>query len=137
VIEHVHDPIGFLRECRRLLKPGGTVIVVTPNSRSLGSGWFRGSWRGWEVPRHFFVFTPRTLKKCAERARLRVDELRTTARSARGIWHESRALRKPVHLLGENAWQRFQGVSFWFLEHLMIRVIPCGEEILLMARRSP
>jgi 2-polyprenyl-3-methyl-5-hydroxy-6-metoxy-1,4-benzoquinol methylase len=37
VIEHLHPAIAhrFLREARRLLKPGGRLIVTTPNYRSL------------------------------------------------------------------------------------------------------
>ncbi len=36
VIEHVHDPVRLLRECNRLLKPGGTFVAVTPNAESYG-----------------------------------------------------------------------------------------------------
>jgi SAM-dependent methyltransferase len=31
VIEHVNDDIGFLKEIYRVLKPGGTAVVTTPN----------------------------------------------------------------------------------------------------------
>jgi SAM-dependent methyltransferase len=31
VIEHVESPIGFLRNVRRLLKPGGVAVLTTPN----------------------------------------------------------------------------------------------------------
>ena len=31
VIEHVESPIGFLRNVRRLLAPGGIAVVTTPN----------------------------------------------------------------------------------------------------------
>ncbi|RLE48472.1 MAG: hypothetical protein DRJ18_01965 [Candidatus Methanomethylicota archaeon] len=31
VIEHLEDPLRFLRECRRVLKRGGMVTIETPN----------------------------------------------------------------------------------------------------------
>jgi hypothetical protein len=30
VIEHIYDPMGFLRNCYELLKPGGTIVLTTP-----------------------------------------------------------------------------------------------------------
>src|SRR5208283_4697550 len=53
VIEHVHDPVALLAECRRVLKPDGSVVIVTPNIRSLGHQKFQSLWRGLEPPRHF------------------------------------------------------------------------------------
>jgi len=31
VIEHLEDPLKFLKECRRVLRRGGMVTIVTPN----------------------------------------------------------------------------------------------------------
>lgn len=44
VIEHIYDPLPFLEECLRVLRPGGVLCVVTPNADSLlarlsGSYW--------------------------------------------------------------------------------------------------
>ena len=37
VIEHVVDPVRFLRTCLQMLRPGGTLICVTPNAEQLGA----------------------------------------------------------------------------------------------------
>ncbi|MBN2610850.1 MAG: class I SAM-dependent methyltransferase [Bacteroidales bacterium] len=37
VMEHIHDHSVFFRECNRILKPGGMLIISTPNILSLKS----------------------------------------------------------------------------------------------------
>jgi 2-polyprenyl-3-methyl-5-hydroxy-6-metoxy-1,4-benzoquinol methylase len=67
VIEHVHDPRRALAECARLLKPGGTLWVATPNMNAQGHARFGPHWRGLEPPRHLVLFTADALlRACTE-----------------------------------------------------------------------
>jgi SAM-dependent methyltransferase len=38
VIEHLWDQAGFLAECRRVLRPGGTLLLTTPNRITFSPG---------------------------------------------------------------------------------------------------
>src|SRR5206468_4239492 len=58
VIEHVPAPVSFLNECRRVLKPHGRLVLITPNSDSLGHRLYDRNWRGLEPPRHLHIFNP-------------------------------------------------------------------------------
>ncbi|MFB9067150.1 class I SAM-dependent methyltransferase [Pseudofulvimonas gallinarii] len=48
VIEHVADEAGYLREARRVLKPGGHMIIVTPDRR-LRLLPFQKPWNRWHL----------------------------------------------------------------------------------------
>jgi SAM-dependent methyltransferase len=67
VIEHLHDPGGSLAVCRRLLAPGGTLHIMTPNADALGVARFGSHWRGLETPRHLVLFNPRALSLLLDR----------------------------------------------------------------------
>lgn len=34
VVEHLHNPENFIKECQRILKPGGRIIIMTPDWQS-------------------------------------------------------------------------------------------------------
>jgi 2-polyprenyl-3-methyl-5-hydroxy-6-metoxy-1,4-benzoquinol methylase len=93
VLEHVPDPVALLAECRRVLRPDGRLVLLTPNAKSLGHARFGSDWRGLEPPRHLQVFTPEALRRAAEAAGLRVDTLETTAAGAAFIHAQSRLVR--------------------------------------------
>jgi SAM-dependent methyltransferase len=42
VIEHLWDLRGFLRDCRRILRPGGVIVAATPNRLTFSPGLGRG-----------------------------------------------------------------------------------------------
>ena len=90
VIEHVSDPVQFLVQCRNLLNGAGRVILVTPNAGSFGHQRFAAHWYGLDVPRHLWVFTPRSLKECARRAGLVDCTLFTSSANAASIAGASR-----------------------------------------------
>jgi ubiquinone/menaquinone biosynthesis C-methylase UbiE len=68
VIEHVEDHVGALRECRRVLKPGGRIFIFVPAHRWL---WSLQD----EVSHHFRRYTSRTLREATYAAGYRIERL--------------------------------------------------------------
>lgn len=62
VIEHIPTPHAFVTELTRVLKPGGTLVIETPNSHALGRSWFATNWFANETPRHLFLYAPENLR---------------------------------------------------------------------------
>jgi SAM-dependent methyltransferase len=62
VVEHLPDPVGTLRTLKLYLKPGGRIVLITPNMKS---GHFRLLGRRWTpelAPHaHIYLFTPRSM----------------------------------------------------------------------------
>ena len=96
VLEHVFDAVGLLAECRRLLKPGGRLVSITPNARSLGHRFYKSAWRGLEPPRHIAVFTAGGLNVACDRAGLAVERVDVTARDAANLLLASARTRDAV-----------------------------------------
>ena len=67
VIEHFPDPNSFIKEASRVLRHGGQLLIMTPNSRALGRKWFGKYWFADEVPRHLVLFSPSNLDMLAAR----------------------------------------------------------------------
>jgi 2-polyprenyl-3-methyl-5-hydroxy-6-metoxy-1,4-benzoquinol methylase len=76
-IEHVHDPRAVLAEALRILKPGGRLVVATPNADGLAHRIFGSSWLPLDPPRHLHVFTPRAIARLARDAGFARAEVRT------------------------------------------------------------
>ena len=64
-IEHVRDPAAILAKAHRLLRPGGRILMLTPNVASLSRRLMGPRWLHYKVE-HLFYFTPVSLFRCLE-----------------------------------------------------------------------
>jgi len=137
VIEHAVDPLGLLRECRRLLARGGQLIVVTPNTSSLGHRLFGDHWRPLEPPRHLFLFSERNLVELSRQAGFSKAEVWTSSANAAGFVTESwNLLWHGYHRVGAvpSTMARLAGFGFLVAASIAITVRPRGgEEAVLRA----
>lgn len=72
VIEHVADPLALLRDAAAVLRPGGTLLLSTPNARSVMARGLGRSWVHWHTPYHLQLFSKKSLAMAAQKAGLRV-----------------------------------------------------------------
>ena len=142
-IEHMYEPVEFLKKSFHILKPGGKLVVTTPSTPSLGHRMFRRCWRGLEPPRHLYLFSPKALRICAQRVGFRVNMLRTSARSSWEIWYASRLIRRDGKIPESypdvlNARLRLEGLVFQLFQHGLLRLNSnIGEQIVLIASKPP
>lgn len=91
-IEHLYDPKTTLRECLRILKPGGLLVMTTPNAHSIGAAEFGASWRGWEAPRHLHLFTVEALRNLTQQTGFQIAEATTYSAGSAVVYRVSREI---------------------------------------------
>ncbi len=89
VIEHLPDPVRTLKQCLRVLRQGGRLVLVTPNPISAGSKRYGPDWRDLDPPRHLHLFTPRSIAHVIAEAGFEMELSRTLARCVMQIWSTS------------------------------------------------
>jgi SAM-dependent methyltransferase len=67
-LEHDYDPVRSLRTARRVLKPGGRLVIEVPRLDSRTFGWFGHRWPGLQAPQHTVLFDRASLLRAVEDA---------------------------------------------------------------------
>jgi len=77
VIEHVADPKAFARRAFEVIKPGGILLLETPNIDSLDAKLFRQRhWGGYHFPRHWVFYSAASITKLVKELGFEIIEIR-------------------------------------------------------------
>ncbi|MDB5001154.1 MAG: class SAM-dependent methyltransferase [Mucilaginibacter sp.] len=71
VLEHIDDQVNELKECFRLLKKGGVLLVAIP---VIGTAWdiYKENWVQLDAPRHFVLHTIKSINILAEKTGFKI-----------------------------------------------------------------
>jgi SAM-dependent methyltransferase len=88
VIEHFARPDRVLEVLSSALKPGGAIVLETPDTSSLDARLFRSRyWGGYHFPRHLVLFHRRSLVELL--ARVGLNAVETSSLSSPAFWIQS------------------------------------------------
>ncbi len=79
VLEHVLDPALMMGNCCSLLKPGGLLLLQTPNTSSLRFRTQGAAWDMMDPDQHINLFSPRGLQKLLERSCFEIVTMHTVS----------------------------------------------------------
>ena len=74
VVEHLHEPLAYVAEARKLLKDDGLLVISTPDVGSVQARLFGKYWAGLDAPRHLCVFSRPALGAFLEKAGFEIVE---------------------------------------------------------------
>lgn len=136
VIEHTYNPLDLLKECYRILSPGGYLRLATPNIQGLGHRIFKKDWLALDPPRHLYLWGPETLKEAVKRAGFRLISCDTSGLAAAPTFMSSRQIRIKGRCNFDES-VSLPARMFGCLERVLnLFIRSCGEEARLLARKE-
>lgn len=61
VLEHVHQLHEYLETFKKILTQDGVLIIAVPNFTSDDAKYYGRDWAAWDVPRHLWHFSPKSM----------------------------------------------------------------------------
>ncbi|MHB0998360.1 MAG: class I SAM-dependent methyltransferase [Armatimonadota bacterium] len=119
VLEHIPNPVVALAEAYRILRPGGVILVESPNFNSLMRRVKGPEWIGLQPSQHLWQLTPSSISRM----------LKKTGFGSISVMKESLEYRRGIGSLPK-----------WMILRAMVvtaDILGMGDNITLVAKKSP
>ena len=75
VLEHIPNLTEYISQLKLLLKPKGTLLIAVPNYKSYDAKRYGKFWAAYDVPRHLWHFSKRSIKGLFEKEKMEVVKI--------------------------------------------------------------
>jgi len=82
VLEHVHDLNSYMEKLKLLLKENGKLFIAVPNYTSKDAAIYKEYWAAYDVPRHLYHFSPKSMQVLADKHGLKLLQYKP-------MWYDS------------------------------------------------
>jgi 2-polyprenyl-3-methyl-5-hydroxy-6-metoxy-1,4-benzoquinol methylase len=72
VLEHVHQLHPYIDQLKNLLKLQGKIFIAVPNYQSLDGNIYKLYWAAYDVPRHLYHFSPKSMQALMQEHGLKI-----------------------------------------------------------------
>lgn len=76
VLEHLYDPNAYLNRFHELLNKEGRIVIAVPNFQSVDAKKYQEYWAGYDVPRHVWHFSPKSMEKLLSKNGFVLEKIR-------------------------------------------------------------
>ncbi|HEX8315867.1 MAG TPA: methyltransferase domain-containing protein, partial [Flavisolibacter sp.] len=74
VLEHVHHLHAYIAQLKSLLTKEGKIFIAVPNYTSVDAAAYRNFWAAYDVPRHLYHFSPKSIERLVSQHGLQLAE---------------------------------------------------------------
>ena len=139
VLEHIPDPLEFLKIAKRFLKPGGRMMLSFPNTGAWYQKLWSKKWLHWHIPYHLNHFNKKSIETLINQSGLKIVEIKTTTPNLWTILQIKSWLANIKEGERDNMWDgkpaknKDEIKRSWFQE-LAVRALPRIEKLLVVNR---
>ncbi|MDQ3142054.1 MAG: class I SAM-dependent methyltransferase [Bacteroidota bacterium] len=75
VLEHLYEPSKYLQAIHNVLNEHGFLILAVPNYTSYDAAYYKSYWDGYDVPRHLWHFSPKSMELLLSKHNFQLKEI--------------------------------------------------------------
>ncbi len=82
VLEHVHELQEYIAQLKKMIRTKGKIFIAVPNYTSYDAKHYQEHWAAYDVPRHLYHFSPKSMATLLAPHGLKIDSLKP-------MWYDS------------------------------------------------